>query len=190
MSDGYAGVKFETVFIERRAPNNECISELIFWCKKFSELGIAPLHETGSHGNISARTEKGFIITGAGTNLGNMSEKEFAEVVSVTENKVNTIGIVDPSSESTLHHAIYSKRPEVRAIFHGHDAFVMKHAEKLGIPVTEKEEVYGTSELMEQAEKLCAHDYFILKNHGIISLGKTLNEAGQKAEKMHERALP
>ena len=188
MSEKYAGVKFETVFVERRAPNNECISELTFWCKKFSELGIAPLHETGSHGNLSARTEKGFVITGAGTNLGNMSEKEFAEVVSVSGNKVTAIGLVDPSSESTLHHAIYSARPDINAIFHGHDAQVMENAKKPGIPVTEKEEAYGTQELMNQAKKLCTHDYFILKNHGIIALGATMKEAGALAEKMHMRS--
>lgn len=185
MSEKYAGVKFETVFVERCAPDNECLRELIFWCKKFSELGIAPLHETGSHGNLSARTEKGFIITGAGTNLGKMSEKEFAEVVSVVENKVDVRGLVDPSSESTLHQAIYSKRPDVNAIFHGHDALVMKNAEALGMPVTEKEEAYGTQELMEQAKKLCTQDYFILRNHGIIALGATMKEAGLLAEKMH-----
>ncbi len=189
MSEKYAGVKFETVFVERRAPTDECIGELTFWCKKFSELGIAPLHETGSHGNLSARTKNGFIITGAGTNLGNMSEKEFVEVVSVNENKVNTIGLVDPSSESTLHHAIYSVRPDVNAIFHGHDTLVMENAEKSGIPVTEKEEAYGTHELMEQAKKLCKNNYFILKNHGIIALGVTMKEAGERAEKMHMLAL-
>ncbi len=189
MSEGYTGVRFETVFVGQRAPTNKCLNELIFWCKKFSELGIAPLHETGSYGNLSARTEKGFIITGAGTDLGNMSEKGFVEVLSVSP-KINAIGLVEPSSESVLHHALYSARSDINAIFHGHDTLIMKHAEKLGIPVTEKEEAYGTQELMEQAKKLCVHDYFILKNHGIISLGKTMKEVGQRAEKMHKRAFP
>ena len=190
MSEKYAGVKFETVFVERCAPTSEYIDELIVWCKKFSELGIAPLHETGSHGNLSVRTEKGFIITGAGTNLGKMSEKEFVEVVSVSGNKVDVRGLVDPSSESTLHQAIYSARPDVNAIFHGHDVKVMENAEKLGISVTEKEELYGTPELMEQAKKLCKNNYFILKNHGMVALGATMKEAGALAEKIHMRVTP
>lgn len=187
MTEKYAGVRFETVFPEKRAPTDNGITELIHWCKKFSELGIAPLHETGSHGNLSARTKKGFLITGAGSDLGNMQKKDFSEVVSVSENKVSVIGLADPSSESTLHHAIYSARPDINAIFHGHDAKVMENAKKLDIPVTEKEELYGTPELMEQAKKLCKNNYFILKNHGIIALGRTMKEAGELAEKMHMR---
>ncbi|MCK4555160.1 MAG: class II aldolase/adducin family protein, partial [Candidatus Aenigmarchaeota archaeon] len=182
--------KFETVFLEQRPPTNKCLSELIFWCKKFSELGIAPMHETGSYGNLSARIGKGFIISSAGTDLGNMQKKDFSEVVSVSGNKVRAIGLVEPSSESVLHHAIYSVRPDINAIFHGHDALVVESAEKLGIPITKKEEAYGTQELMGQAKKLFAHDYFVLKNHGIISLGITMKEAGEMAEKMHERAFP
>lgn len=189
MSEKYSGVKFETIFLERRAPKNACIKELIFWCKKFSELGIAPRHETGSYGNLSARTKNGFIITGSGTDLGKLAEKDFAEVVSASGGEVKALGLVSPSSESLLHHAIYSLRPDVNAVFHGHDIEVMKNAKKLRIPVTEKEAAYGTSELAEQAKKLCRNDYFILKNHGIISLGKTMEEAGERALKMHEHGI-
>lgn len=190
MSEGYAGVKFETIFLERRAPKNPCIKELILWCKKFSEMGICPKHEKGSFGNLSARTEKGFITTGTGTDHANMKPADFAEVISVSvpEKKVSAIGLVAPSSESIMHYAIYSMRPDINAIFHGHDAAVLKNAENLGIPVTEKEEPYGTLELAEQAKKLCNHDYFVLKNHGIISLGKTMQEAGKRAVLMHEKA--
>lgn len=189
MSEKYSGVKFETIFLERRAPSDHCIKELIFWCKKFSELGIAPRHETGSYGNLSARTKNGFIITGSGTDLGKISEKDFAEAVSVSGGEVKAIGLVSPSSESLLHHAIYCARPDVNAVFHGHDIEVMENAEKLGIPVTEKEAAYGTPELAEEAKKMCKKDYFILKNHGILSLGKTMNDAGERALKMHEHAI-
>lgn len=79
-------------------------------------------------------------------------------------------------------------RPDVNAIFHGHDTNMLKNAEKFGVPVTEKEEPYSTLELVEQAKKLCVHKYFILKNHGIISLGKTMHEAGERAVVMHKRA--
>ncbi|VVB59748.1 L-fuculose phosphate aldolase [uncultured archaeon] len=188
MSEGYVGVKFETVFVERRAPKHKCIKELIFWCRKFSEMGIAPKHAAGSYGNMSCRTPKGFIITGASTNHENMKETDFAEVLSVSGKQVRAIGLCAPSSESVMHHMIYSTRPDINAIFHSHDDIVLKNAKKLGIPVTEKEEPYGTPELMEQAKKLCMHDYFILKNHGIISLGKTMKEAGKRAVEMHKKA--
>ena len=190
MSEGFVGVKFETVFVERRAPKNQCMTALISWCKKFSEIGICPKHGNASFGNLSARTKNGFITTGSATDHENMNEKDFAEVVSVSiaEKKVSAIGLFAPSSESIMHYAIYSMRPDINAVFHGHDAEVLKNAEKLGIPVTEKEEPYGTLELMEQAKKLCNNDYFILKNHGIISLGKTMKEAGERAIKMHKKA--
>lgn len=188
MSEKYSGIKFETVFLQKRAPKNPCIKELVFWCKKFSQTGIAPVHGAGSYGNLSARTENGFIITGTGTDLGKIAEKDFAEVLSVSENKVEAAGLIAPSSESLLHHAIYSARPDVNAVFHGHDTGVAEGAGKPGIPVTEKEAPYGTRELAVEAKKLCMHDYFVLKNHGIVSLGKTMKEAGERAVNMHERA--
>lgn len=191
MSETFKGVKFETIFVERHAPKNPCVKELIFWCKKFSEIGILPKHGTASFGNLSARTKNGFITTGSGTDHEKMKETDFAEVVSVsvTEKKVSAIGRCAPSSESIMHHMIYSMRPDVNAIFHGHDNEVLKNAERLGVPVTEKEEPYGTLELMEQAKKLCMHDYFILKKHGIVSLGKTMKEAGERSVEMHKRAV-
>jgi len=190
MNEGYVGVKFETLFIERRAPKNPCIKELILWCKKFSEMGILPKHDNASFGNLSARTERGFITTGSGTDHESMKEKDFAEVISVSipEKKVSAIGLVAPSSESIMHYAIYAARPEINAIFHGHDGLVLKNAEKLGVRATEKEEPYGTLELVERAKKLCNHDYFILNNHGMMSLGRTMKEAGERAVRMHEKA--
>ena len=190
MSEGYIGVKFKTVFLEQCTPKNQCIKELISWCKKFSEIGIAPKHGNASFGNLSARTKNGFITTGTGTDHENMKDSDFAEVISVSisEKKVRAIGLVAPSSESIMHYAIYSMRPDVNAIFHGHDAEVLKNAKKLGVPVTEKEEPYGSLELMEESKKLCVHDYFILKNHGIISLGKTMQDAGKRAIEMHKKA--
>ena len=75
---------------------------------------------------------------------------------------------------------IYEKRPEVNAIFHGHSLELLKP----GIVTTEEEKPYGTVELVEEVLKVLDNDVFVLKNHGFVSLGKTMDEAGNNIVKL------
>jgi len=92
---------------------------------------------------------------------------------------VHAIGKNKPSSESMLHYAIYAGRKEINAIFHGHSKEILKYGDKLGV-VTEKEMSYGSIELIEEVLKILdKNDFVILKNHGFLSLGKNMEEAGK-----------
>ena len=60
MAENYTGVKFSTIFVEKKIPKNEKNSELIKWCNLFAEkkLLIAKLKlkpnegiRTKMHGN-------------------------------------------------------------------------------------------------------------------------------------------
>ena len=53
---------------------------------------------------------------------------------------------------------------------------------------TEKEEEYGTVALVQGVlDVLGENNFLIMKNHGFISLGKTMQEAGELSLKMLER---
>ncbi|MDP3244824.1 MAG: class II aldolase/adducin family protein [bacterium] len=87
-----------------------------------------------------------------------------------------------------LHAVIYQTRPEVGAIFHGHCQEILSAAGKLGLKETRQEESYGSRELIKRVlEVLGKDDFIVMKNHGFLSLGQNMDEAGQKALSILEK---
>lgn len=185
MSESYQGVKFNTVMLGEEIPQHDFLPGLKHWCALFHELGLAPAYPGGSYGNLSFRIREGenaFIITGTGTSLEDCSgDDRFVEVADYdpTSNTIYARGARCPSSESILHFSLYAERPEINAVFHGHSPEILGAAPSLGIPVTEKEEPYGSSELALAVVQLAKHTPFLIaRNHGFFSLGKGLEDAG------------
>lgn len=91
-------------------------------------------------------------------------------------------GARDPSSESMMHFEIYLRRDDVGAIFHGHDREITAAASQLGLPETSREEPFGTTGLLAQVLDILGEERFlVMKNHGFLSFGRTMDEAGQRA---------
>ncbi|RLD46576.1 MAG: hypothetical protein DRI94_14650 [Bacteroidetes bacterium] len=185
MAEIYTGIKFNYKSLGKTIIKSELLSELKNWCAFFNEKNLAPPYLGGSSGNLSFRIKPGtinFIITASHTALReNMPDSDFTKIVSYDENKnlITGKGTKEPSSESIMHHIIYKYKPEINAVFHGHSPEILKFADQLKIPVTKKEFEYGTIKLAKEALKLLTtHNFIILKNHGFISLGKTVQEAG------------
>jgi|Deesub1362B_J571_1020462.scaffolds.fasta_scaffold02049_4 ribulose-5-phosphate 4-epimerase/fuculose-1-phosphate aldolase len=185
-------VQFKTKFVEKNLPKDKRIPILIKWGKKFGEIGIAP--ET--KGNLSFRTKSGFIITGTGTTIGDLKPEDFVEVTKIEKKNKKFVvyckGRIVPSMESVFHKEIYNFRSEINAVFHLHDKPVLEVADKLKIFCTEKEQIPGSYSLVKEIRKLLEKrrgiDYLIIQNHGIISLGKTLTEAGKLVTLFHRKA--
>ncbi|MFH1587968.1 MAG: class II aldolase/adducin family protein [Candidatus Diapherotrites archaeon] len=179
--------KFKTIFEKKEIPENSKNKMLLNWCKKFSENNLAPCRKNYSCGNLSFRTRKGMIITASGIDLMKITEKGLIEVISCNKKnfEVKAIGLKEPSSESFIHFEIYKKRKEINAVFHGHNEMVLKNAEKFNFTETKKFQEFGTIDLLKEITKILKKNNFILlKKHGFISMGKTLNEAGKLALKM------
>ena len=98
-----------------------------------------------------------------------------------------------PTTELSLHLAIYRQRPDIRAIVHTHSLYASvlavaglplppvldELAQKLGgvVPLTEYAPA-GTEELAENTVKaLDSGKAVLLANHGLIGTGETLEEA-------------
>ena len=189
MSEEYVGVKFKTIFLEKKEVTDKRIDQLILWGKKLAELGLSPKYGNGSAGNLSFRTKKGFIITGSRTNFSKIKESDFVEVFECDINKkeLYAIGLKEPSSESFLHFSIYKKRRDINVVFHVHDDVVLKSS---NIITTEKEQPYGGLELVNEVLRvLDNNDYILMKNHGSLALGKTIEETGKLVIRRHEEAL-
>ena len=185
MAEIYTGIKFNYRSKGKTIIKSELLSELKNRCAFFNEKNLAPPYPGGSSGNLSFRIKTGsinFIITASHTALReNMPDSDFTEILSYDENKnlITGKGTKEPSSESIMHYIIYKNKPDINAVFHGHSPEIMKFADQLKIPVTKKEFEYGTGKLAKEALKLLTkHNFIILKNHGFISLGKTVQEAG------------
>ncbi len=188
-------VKFQVEFVSREVPDDDRLGQLRDWCVRFNRSGLTPQLEGAgrSLGNLSFRlrpNEPAFVITGS--TLSSKQELAPGDFVAVLQSDperktVCAAGSRDPSSESMMHFEIYKRRGDVGAIFHGHDREITAHASLLDLPQTEKEEASGTPELLAQVMKIL-HDenFLVMKNHGFLSLGRTMDEAGDLALRIKE----
>lgn len=191
MAEKYEGRKFETIFEGRAIPDDTRMAEIMEWGAKLFAMGLLPGESGRNVGNFSFRNDKGFVITAGGVNKGKLTPKNFVQVIgcNLDTKKVRAIGELEPSSETMTHHLLYRERHDINAIIHVHDNLVMEQAEALGIKVTENVHPYGTTELAYEIEKAVGSQRYIgIKGHGVISLGKSVWEAGRIVLTMHRDA--
>lgn len=197
MAESYEGVRFKTTIVSVEVPTDNRIEELKHWCEIFHLYNLAPPYPGGSYGNLSFRARwtrnyNAFIITTAKTGLGALTNECFVKVsgVDLKQGIAYAHGAKEPSSESMVHYVIYRERPEINAIFHGHSPEILVAAERLGIPETEREAPYGTRESVEEVIRILDYkDFLLMKNHGFLALGKTMQEAGELTMRMHRQAV-
>jgi L-fuculose-phosphate aldolase len=192
MSEIYIGTKFTTVFNEKKMPDySVVIRELRKWCRELARISSTSQKDNSFPGNGSMRTKTGFLITATNANLADIRQNDVVEVESVdlVKKQIYVNGSKEPSSESFIHNAIYQKRRSVQAIFHGHSDLMLAHYCALKLSVTRNEQPYGTLALMNEVlEALGDKNILIIKNHGFIALGKTMNEAGQCFAEQYNKA--
>lgn len=143
----------------------------------------------GKSGNVSARTDAGFLITPTGLAYESMRPED---IVALAQD--GTVrGSRLPSSEWRFHRDIYAARAEVSAIVHAHSPFATTLA-CLGrdipafhymIAVAGGADIrcapyatFGTQELSDHALRaLEGRKACLLANHGMIAVGATLADA-------------
>lgn len=143
-------------------------------------------------GNVSARTESGFLITPSGLPYAQTTPEDLIEL---SLNGAVLSGARKPSSEWPFHAAIYKARPEAQAIVHTHSPRATALAStRRGIPAFHymialcggadvrcaDYATFGTPELAENAVRaLEGRKAVLLANHGVIALGGSLAGAHQ-----------
>lgn len=163
--------------------------------KKIIEIGRILINSglvAGTWGNISALDEeyKGYWITPSGMDYLTLQEDDL--VLLDLENKILK-GKRKPSSEYLLHREVYRARSDVKGIVHTHSPYATAHAvSRLPLPAivedlamlvggnVEVADYYpaGTQELAQGAvEKLERRNAVLLANHGLVGVGKSLEEA-------------
>lgn len=163
--------------------------------KKFFKEGLT----VGPSGNVSLRTGKqatSMAITRSGKNYEEMTTEDVNIVdFSSEDNKIAVLeGNFTPSSESILHSMIYKNRKNINAVVHYHGPFstavgivaesippmVDDQVFFLGgeIGVTAEYAVSGSIDMANQViPALGKKNAVIIRNHGAIGIGKTMDFA-------------
>jgi L-fuculose-phosphate aldolase len=149
----------------------------------------------GGSGNLSVRHGKKFYIKITGKSFEEMKSTDF---IGLDIYNPSTRGLARmPSCEYILHAACYRERPDIKAVFHTHP-FFSAIAFSNGIssrPVTMEFAAYisrsieaiefyspGSRKLARAVGEVCRkHDCIIMKKHGIITLGKNMQDAYVKS---------
>lgn len=159
-------------------------------------------HICGTEGNLSARLSDGkILITPSGANKGYLKPEDMI-ICSADGEKLDGAG--EPSSETKLHTEIYEWRKDVIAICHAHPIYSTAYSVagiSLNRPVLP--EIVGTlgaiplagyaspgsPDLPETlADLIDRYDAFLLKSHGVLTVGKSIEDAFDKLESIERFA--
>ncbi|MBO5755722.1 MAG: class II aldolase/adducin family protein, partial [Clostridia bacterium] len=162
--------------------------------KKICEVG----HKLYNHGfvaandgNISVKvSDNEFYCTPTGVSKGDLTPDM---IIRIDGNGKKLEGKLNPSSEIKMHLRVYKERPDVNAVVHAHppvataftvanvplDKYILPEAVLTigNVPTCE----YGTPSTMEIPDSLMPyiqkHDAVLLKNHGALAVGFSLQKA-------------
>ncbi|MCS7228325.1 MAG: class II aldolase/adducin family protein [Endomicrobia bacterium] len=161
--------------------------EIIDWCKYLAEREFM----IATDGNISVRLDnRRLLITPKGKDKRTLHPQDLV-IMDINGNKVE--GMLEPSGEWRLHTTIYTVRDDVNAVVHTHPVYTtalsvagISLLEPVlpevvitidGVPLVEYGLLY-TEDLANKLKKyLYNYNAFMLKNHGLVTIGENLNTA-------------
>lgn len=171
-------------------------ADVVAATRALDAVGMMP----NKSGNLSCRTDAGFLITPSGVPYAAL---EPHQVVAVAPDGTAEPGAPRPSSEWRMHAAIYAARPDALAIVHTHSPMATALAcAGLGLPAFHymialaggdvrcvPYATFGTSELATRAlEGLAERRAVLLANHGVVAIGPTLDAARAVAVEVENMA--
>jgi L-fuculose-phosphate aldolase len=168
--------------------------QLLETSQKLVQLGL----NKGTSGNASVRCDGGFLVTPSGLPVEEMTAKSMVHMsfepnIGTQKDLSNVNNTHKPSSEWHFHQAVLQKRPEINAVIHTHSMFATTlacmHKEippfHYMIAVVGGDTIrcapyalFGTEALSDVAlEALTERKACLLANHGMIALGRDLDDA-------------
>ena len=158
----------------------------------------------GSSGNISVRTQDGWLMTPAGSSMGSLDP----ERISRLDRDGNWLSGDQPTKESFLHMSMYGKRSKANVIVHLHSThsvavsclhdidtnnvlppltayYVMRIGTLPLIPYFAPGDINLAKAVGEMASK---HHAVLLANHGPVVAGTCLEDAVYATEELEETA--
>jgi L-fuculose-phosphate aldolase len=190
---------------------NEARKNLVDACRRVYAMGFV----AGYEGNLSARisVEK-ILVTPSNMCKGDVTA---GDLIIVDRQRPQTRGerrstakshekgaLGRPTAELGMHLMVYDERPDVHAVVHAHPPVATGFA-VAGVPIPERAlpEVIvalgaiplvpyalpGTAELADAIRKHIKNaDAFLLANHGVLAVGRTIEEAYYRMEMVEQVA--
>ena len=148
-------------------------------------------------GNVSVRVERGgrdgFLVTPTGVPYASLTPGDLVWMPLTAASVEDREGALLPSSEWSLHRAVYAARPDAGAVVHTHSAYATALAcQNEGIPAFHymvavaggssidvvPYATFGTELLGQRtAEALRVKNACLLEHHGVVALGPTPEKA-------------
>jgi len=158
----------------------------------------------GASGNISARTDEGWLMTPTGASLGDLDPARIAKL----DDAGNHVSGDLPTMEAPLHRAMYRERTGTRAVVHLHSTHSVAvscladidpadvlppltayYAIRIGTLPLVPFHPPGSNDLAEAVAALAAtHHAVLLANHGPVVAGKSLADAVHATEELEQTA--
>lgn len=167
--------------------------KLIAICKRIYDKGFVAAND----GNVSLKLEDKILVTPTEKSKGFLKPEDLV-VVDLKGKKLK--GRLNPTSELLMHLFVYEKRADVCAVVHAHPPYSTALAiAKVRLPEFLLPEVilslgkiplapYATPSTYEVCESIAGlvgdHDAIIMENHGVVTVGKNLEEAYLKLERV------
>ncbi|MGE7771532.1 class II aldolase/adducin family protein [Viridibacillus arvi] len=143
----------------------------------------------GAGGNLSMRDGEYMYISPSGYDLKEITDEEWVKV-HIESGEIE--GDLRPSSEVLMHLTCFRENHEIQAVLHAHPTYsvgVSSAGQNIpplfpDFPAMVKKVGYidyiipTTHELAEKVSDLVMdHDVMIMRNHGVLTVGKTMKEA-------------
>lgn len=163
-------------------------------------LGLIGIYPNGiGFGNISIREDakRSFFISGSATGgKETLDPSDYALVTdySIAQNIIFCSGLIDASSESLTHAAIYQSVPEAGAVIHVHNLWLWQVLLNR-LPTTSLTIEYGTPEMALSVGELAnqinnkEEKIIVMGGHreGILCFGQDLKQATQQIITVYEQ---
>ncbi len=172
--------------------------DLVFYGRRLSERGYI----AGYDGNLSGRLEGGKILITP--SLRPKGLLKAGDLVVTDRRGRKIVGRGKPSSEITMHLLVYDRRPDIGACCHAHPPYATAFAaigRKLPTGILPEVSILlGDIPLIEYlptgvadawtkfGRHIKGHFALLLKNHGVLTLGRNMEEAFARMETVEHYA--
>lgn len=188
-------------FMSQYENDKKQVLEASLW---LSDQGYFGSHR-GSGGNVSVRlNDNAMAITPSSVKYQDLSTEDIC-VVGFDNSAIEVKNGLNPSVEAGLHGIIYKNRPDVHAVVHTHQIYGSVFAVlNMPIPGLFDEVSFALGQIIDVipyalsgspelaanvGEKLSNNaNAYLIQNHGILALGKTLDKAILHAELLEKVA--
>ncbi|MFH1131099.1 MAG: class II aldolase/adducin family protein [Pseudomonadota bacterium] len=198
-------IKFHADHLKQALPNRQyqdLACKLVAWREVLTKtqlVGQDPQRYGGAgFGNVSgrvgppsaARGQRSFLITGTqtgGTACITLDHFALVQKYDYQQNSLQSVGLIQPSSEALTHGAIYDLSPSIRFTIHAHSPTIWKRARQLQIPTSAESVEYGTAKMAFEVQRLhkttslSEVQIMAMGGHedGIVVFGRNAEEAGR-----------